>query len=841
MDNNTVLADKVSSGVIAACTEQGVLLCGNKEYCMIPYEETCISDSINYDKLIGKCMYYSVVDRLSDSIQIGSTRKALNAILAARTQRSINEIVVGECYSCIISGISTDGLIIDFGGIEGFLSKASIGFPKNASLAFMLNIGDEIEVKVEGVDNDNNTVEVNLFNIDPSSDDRAHRIEDVSEEEASNYVANEKKTNSKASNTPADIHNSYPCKNCCCFYKGEAFLADVEFNYSQRYISVIRDENNPDNNLFFDYRDMRFSATTDSRLLSISVGDFTLFCLNNLISFGKGESARLLFFNGLGTQLYNDIVLKMKFADAAFGKLLPFPQREKCLVPFCIDNAIRSRYGINIIQPYHQINSSEIPVEYTPTIEISGVEVEVYSFYDQLIFKGLVNLSCELESADRLRKQIMRHVELGLERDKTKPAVFQTDVETLIETDDTQTIHPDYDCIIEEFGDESCFLHDSFLILRKGAAFVNNMYGSPEQMSLYFYQNEKHQGGFVFRFRSLPEYYSFADYYRMVCALYQRVKQNVQTDYSLRRLSKKNNTDSSYKTKAEIPAKNITGTGEATNANVNIHSGIESERDDPFVELNNLIGLDGIKSDVRSLVNYVKIQKMREAKGLKSIPVSLHLVFTGNPGTGKTTIARILAQIYKDIGILKTGQLIEVDRSGLVAGYVGQTAIKTQEKIDEAIGGILFIDEAYTLAKEGNDFGQEAIDTLLKAMEDRRGEFIVIVAGYEEPMERFINSNPGLKSRFNKYFKFPDYSAEELVQIFDLLCKGYDYCITDDAHRIVVTAIDTIVNCKSDNFANAREIRNLFERIITTQADRVALSNIADEKDLLLITSADVK
>ena len=200
--------------------------------------------------------------------------------------------------------------------------------------------------------------------------------------------------------------------------------------------------------------------------------------------------------------------------------------------------------------------------------------------------------------------------------------------------------------------------------------------------------------------------------------------------------------------------------------------------DSLMAELNGLVGLNDIKSDVEDLVGLVKMQKLRESKGLKTVPVSLHLVFTGNPGTGKTTVARILAEIYKEIGVLKSGQLIEVDRSGLVAGYVGQTAIKTQEKINEAIGGVLFIDEAYTLAKEGNDYGQEAIDTILKAMEDRRNDFVVIVAGYSEPMHNFINSNPGLKSRFNKYFYFADYSGPELIEIFDRMCKKFDYKLT---------------------------------------------------------------
>lgn len=835
--NNSISVDKPLLGVITTCTEQGVLLCGNNEYCMIPYEETGISDPVDYDKLIGKCMYYSIIDRLSETVPIGSTKKALTAILATRTQRSINDIVVGECYSCIISGISTEGVAISFGGLEGFINKSSFGFPENASLSFMLTIGDEIEVKVEGIDNDNNTVVAGLFNIDPSSDDKARRIEDISEEEALNYIANEKKTNSKISNIPPDIHNSYPCKHCCCIYKGEIFHADVEFNYSQRYISVIRDENNPEGNLFFDYRNARFLAATDSRLLSISVGDFTLFCLNNQISIGKGKSARPIAFNGYGTLLFNDIVIKLKFADAAFGKLIPAPQRQKCLTPFYIDNTIRSRYDIILIPTYNKVNATELPAGYTPSFVIQSVEVEVYSFHDHLRFKGMVNLSCELLPVESMRKNVMYRVKAGLENNKNIPLVLQTDVKTFIEEDDTQTIYSDG--IIGEFGEES-FLDDC-LCLRKGESFANNMYGSPEQMSLYFYQNEKLQGGFVLHFRTLEEYYSFADYYRMACSLYQQAIHEVQTECSILKLGTINKTNTSKNRVTKKSDKKSPDAASAEDEIYGVNSGIGSDKDGPFIELNSLIGLDQIKSDVRSLVNYVKIQRMREAKGLKSIPVSLHLVFTGNPGTGKTTIARILAQIYKDIGILKTGQLIEVDRSGLVAGYVGQTAIKTQEKIDEAIGGILFIDEAYTLAKEGNDFGQEAIDSLLKAMEDRRGEFIVIVAGYEEPMERFINSNPGLKSRFNKYFKFPDYSAEELVLIFDSMCKGYDYCITEDAHRIVVNIIDSIVKNKSANFANAREIRNMFEKIITAQANRVALSDISDEKDLLLITSADVK
>lgn len=256
--------------------------------------------------------------------------------------------------------------------------------------------------------------------------------------------------------------------------------------------------------------------------------------------------------------------------------------------------------------------------------------------------------------------------------------------------------------------------------------------------------------------------------------------------------------------------------------------------------LNELIGLRSIKQDVLDTVNLAKMMKERQSRGMKAVPVSLHLVFTGNPGTGKTTVARILAEQYKKIGVLKLGHLVEVDRSDLVAGYVGQTAIKTQEKIKEAMGGILFIDEAYTLAKEGNDFGQEAIDTILKAMEDHRDEFLVIVAGYSEPMKKFINSNPGLKSRFRKYFDFPDYSAEELIKIFDVMRKKYGYTLTAEAQKAVESIINDITINKAENFANAREIRNLFERIITRQASRTSnLTNLSD-LDLNTITRQDV-
>lgn len=252
---------------------------------------------------------------------------------------------------------------------------------------------------------------------------------------------------------------------------------------------------------------------------------------------------------------------------------------------------------------------------------------------------------------------------------------------------------------------------------------------------------------------------------------------------------------------------------------------------DPMEELDALIGLQAIKHDVKELIAFVRVQQLREQSGLKSAPVSLHLVFTGNPGTGKTTVARIIARLYKQIGVLSKGQLVEVDRSGLVAGYVGQTALKTREKIDEAMGGILFIDEAYALAKEGQDFGQEAVDTVLKAMEDNRSDFVVIVAGYTEPMRQFIESNPGLKSRFNKYIEFADYTMEELVGIFRSFCEKYDYIIDDENIERVTDLLRIKKTEAPENFANAREVRNLFEKIITNQARRLnEMENVSIEQ-----------
>ena len=243
----------------------------------------------------------------------------------------------------------------------------------------------------------------------------------------------------------------------------------------------------------------------------------------------------------------------------------------------------------------------------------------------------------------------------------------------------------------------------------------------------------------------------------------------------------------------------------------------------PTKELDSLIGLDSVKKEVETLSNFIKIQQTRSAKGLKTSAVSYHCVFTGNPGTGKTTVARILAKIYKKLGVVSKGHLVETDRAGLVAEYVGQTAVKTNKIIDSALDGVLFIDEAYSLISGSeSDYGKEAIATLLKRMEDNRDRLIVILAGYTKNMKEFIDSNPGLQSRFNRYIEFPDYSADELLQIFEVSMKKYEYHFGEGAKEHLQQYFENEVANKDANFGNGRLVRNVFEKTLERQANRLA-------------------
>ena len=264
--------------------------------------------------------------------------------------------------------------------------------------------------------------------------------------------------------------------------------------------------------------------------------------------------------------------------------------------------------------------------------------------------------------------------------------------------------------------------------------------------------------------------------------------------------------------------------------------------DQVLAELDALCGLERVKKDVKSLINLVKVQKLRQEQGLPVSPMSLHLVFLGNPGTGKTTVARLLARIYHAIGILSKGQLVEVDRSGLVAGFVGQTAIKTQEAVQKALGGVLFIDEAYALVNQenGNDFGREAIEVLLKNMEDHRDDLIVIAAGYSGLMEKFIHSNPGLESRFNKYFYFEDYTGPQLMEIFQSMCQKNGYVLSPEAAQWAEQDFLSLYEGRDENFGNARDVRNLFEKAVSRQSDRVAQLESPTREQLMELRVEDL-
>jgi SpoVK/Ycf46/Vps4 family AAA+-type ATPase len=240
-------------------------------------------------------------------------------------------------------------------------------------------------------------------------------------------------------------------------------------------------------------------------------------------------------------------------------------------------------------------------------------------------------------------------------------------------------------------------------------------------------------------------------------------------------------------------------------------------------KINNLVGMQNVKDEIKTLSNFLKIQKLRQEKGLANISVTLHSVFCGSPGTGKTTVARLMGEVYKELGILSSGHLVETDRSGLVAGYVGQTAIKVDKLVDSALDGVLFIDEAYALKPEGSgtDFGQEAIDTLLKRMEDCRDRLVVIVAGYSNEMKRFIDANPGLGSRFNKYFYFDDYKPEELITIFTKTCNENNFYLTNEAKQELLNKFTYLYSNKDKNFGNGRLVRNIFDKIAQKQANRL--------------------
>lgn len=255
-----------------------------------------------------------------------------------------------------------------------------------------------------------------------------------------------------------------------------------------------------------------------------------------------------------------------------------------------------------------------------------------------------------------------------------------------------------------------------------------------------------------------------------------------------------------------------------------------------------MIGLENVKQEVRNGVNLARYLLHRRNNGLPVAPTSLHMVFTGNPGTGKTTVARLIADIYRDIGILRKGHLVETDRSKLVGTFVGQTPSQVAEIVRSALGGVLFIDEAYSLVvnRDSEDFGFEAVDTLLKLMEDHRDDLVVIVAGYTAEMEQFIQANPGLKSRFTRYIHFDDYNALDLQQIFQRLCEKNELQLKPDANAASLHAIEQIWQQRGKNFGNAREVRTFFESVMQRHANRLSLLDYPDKAALSILTVEDI-
>lgn len=272
-------------------------------------------------------------------------------------------------------------------------------------------------------------------------------------------------------------------------------------------------------------------------------------------------------------------------------------------------------------------------------------------------------------------------------------------------------------------------------------------------------------------------------------------------------------------------------------------AGIYTEGDEmesALKELEALVGLSEVKSEVMSCINLLRINNMRREKGLPLLQTSNHMVFTGHPGTGKTTVARIMAKIFKSLGVVSKGQLVETDRAGLVAGYMGQTALKTAQVIKKAKGGVLFIDEAYSLSSEdgSNDYGREAIDTLVKGMEDYRDDLVVIVAGYVDEMKKFISMNPGLRSRFNKYINFSDYSSEEMLEILKRQCIKTEFILSSEAEEAARRYFEK--NQTDPTFGNARGVRNFFDLVVMNQATRILTLPNPSEIEFKTIKKEDI-
>ncbi len=272
-----------------------------------------------------------------------------------------------------------------------------------------------------------------------------------------------------------------------------------------------------------------------------------------------------------------------------------------------------------------------------------------------------------------------------------------------------------------------------------------------------------------------------------------------------------------------------------------VQSNVEERIENILRELDNLIGLTEVKKLVREIYAFIEIQKRREKERLNTEPMVLHMIFKGNPGTGKTTVARIMGKVFREMGVLSRGHLIEVERADLVGEYIGHTAQKTREQLKKAYGGILFIDEAYSLARGGEkDFGKEAIDCMVKAMEDHKDELILILAGYQKEMEKFMQTNPGLRSRFPIHIDFLDYNRQELLQIAEQLCVKRQYHLNSQAKTALLSLLNPPEKNSDDNFGNARTVRNIIEKAIRRQAVRLITKNSTTREELMVIEPCDL-
>lgn len=620
-------------------------------------------------------------------------------------------------------------------------------------------------------------------------------------------------------------------------------MVELGFSLKRRYIYV-NDETKP-NPIFFTFYDKPFDIRTS--LGTFSSGEpIGIITVNSHQNVTKQLKLMLYIGDKRGIENYNHSILLLSYGDRLLAKGYDIIKSQPV---YC--NSFASIYNIN----YANLDIPTFTFNKVHCLRVDTNGKISYKSYSKL--SNTINYSKQLVRAEKetISEKIHRGIQYSIENNtfdepREKIVFDELDYTRIIRFEPITLPYIDtYGKSTNDVRFNSGFtFKDLFMCKRIGAI--------PEENKIISFANN-HYNRFEFQFENKYDYFRFGKlllYLRKLYlslknelayeeSCYDKVESGVDIGFFLQ--TSEDNDEHIFIDPNTIELAENSNNYDTPIEHLSHPSTSKEEIENPITEsaveeLESLIGLASVKKDVLELSSLVQLNIKRKEYNLPTVPVSLHLVFTGNPGTGKTTVARILARIYKELGVLSQGQLVEVDRSTLVAGYVGQTALKTQEKIQEAMGGILFVDEAYTLAKDGNDFGQEAIDTILKAMEDKRDEFVVIVAGYPDLMHDFVNSNPGLKSRFNKYFYFEDYTADELYEIFMDFCNKYSYHLDSKADEKIREIIKKMIQEKDTTFANARDIRNIFERTISKQSTRVAKMRHFSKHDALLIKAEDL-